>query len=364
MLSQPAINRKMSSHPIHKHPHPDHYALASYQYELPEELIAQYPAAPRDNARLMIIERATGAIRMARFRDLQEMLHPGDRLIFNDTRVIPARLIGSRKNGGASELFLLKPLPDGTWKTLVKPGRKLREGATIQFEPGFYAKILSVLPNGERLVCFHCEQELPSMLQKHGKLPLPHYIRRETMQEDLVSYQTVYALKSGALAAPAAGLHFTEELFQTLSNKGVFRTSITLHTGLGTFKPVKTEDIRSHAMHTEWAQILPEAAEQLNKVNENRMNLCVGTTCCRTLETAATEEGKISPGEYETNIFIYPGYRFKYVKQLLTNFHAPGSTLLMLVSAFAGYELIHEAYKMAVKERFRFLSYGDSMLIL
>jgi S-adenosylmethionine:tRNA ribosyltransferase-isomerase len=343
----------------------DLYSLSAYLYELPEALIAQHPAEPRDHARLMVVDRSSGEIRTTIFRELLQFFHPGDQIIFNDTRVILARLTGIRSQGGASELFLTKSHPDGTWNALVKPGRKLRAGARIQFEPGFFAEILDVHPNGERLVRFECTQgSLPELLHKHRKLPLPHYIKREAAEKDAESYQTVYADQEGALAAPAAGLHFTREMLQALGEKGVVQTRITLHTGLGTFTPVKSADIREHVMHREQALVAPDAAEQLNRHKTAPLNLCVGTTCCRTLETAASEGGVVSPGEYETGIFIYPGYRFKYVKQLLTNFHAPGSTLLMLVSAFAGYELIQEAYQRAIKERFRFLSYGDAMLIL
>jgi S-adenosylmethionine:tRNA ribosyltransferase-isomerase len=340
------------------------YSLAAYQYELPEELIAQYPAHPRDSSRLMIVDRKTGNITATFFRTLIEMLTAGDHLVFNDTRVVPARLMGKRKNGGVSEIFLIKQHADGSWNALVRPGKKLQVGSTIHFQPNFYCEIIAIIPNGERVLRFHCEKNLDQLLLKHGLIPLPHYIRRDAVKEDLHSYQTVYAKHAGALAAPTAGLHFTEEILTELHRKGISTSSLTLHTGLGTFTPVKTVDIREHTMHAERAIILPEAAKELNQFSKGSgLNIVVGTTCCRALETAA-KEGIIVPGEYDTDIFIYPGYQFKYVKSLLTNFHLPGSTLLMLVSALAGYDLIKEAYKKAVMERFRFFSYGDAMLIL
>lgn len=340
------------------------HSLSSYDYALPQELIAQYPAEPRDSSRLMIVNRASGTIQTAHFRDLFEILKQGDRLIFNDTKVVPARLIGRRKNGGMSELFLIKKLTNDSWRTLVRPGRKLRIGTTIHFSPELYAEITAIEANGERIVQFHSNEDLHLMLQKYGQVPLPHYIRRHADEQDHASYQTVYAKIAGALAVPAAGLHFTQELLQAIISKGVESLEITLHTGLGTFVPVKSADIRQHTMHRERAIILPDTAEKLSQRHSGKLNICVGTTCCRALETAAAETGTISSGEYDTDIFIYPGYRFKYVQQLLTNFHAPRSTLLMLVSAFAGYDLTMRAYEMALKERFRFLTYGDAMLIL
>jgi len=344
---------------------PDLYKLSAYQYQLPEELIAQYPCDPRDSSRLLIVERSTGKITEKPFRVIEEMVHAGDSLVFNDTRVIPARLVGKKKSGGRAEVFLVRRHADASWDALVRPGKKLQPGATIVFSPAFSCEIAEVLANGERRIRFHCQGDLDNMLEQCGKIPLPHYIRREPSQEDAVRYQTIYAVHPGALAAPTAGLHFTDEMLNTLQHKGVSQIKITLHVGLGTFRPVKTEDIRTHDMHSERYFITPEAAGQLNRSHKSEgRQICVGTTCCRALEAASTAQGIIEAGAYDTNIFIYPGYQFKYVNCLLTNFHLPGSTLLMLVSAFAGHELIMEAYARAVRDKFRFFSYGDAMLII
>jgi len=341
----------------------EEYALSSYQYHLPEELIAQAPVEPRDHSRLMIVNRSDGSIVSTTFRTLGEMLQEGDQLIFNDTKVIPSRLHGIRKGGGKAEVFLIRRHQDGSWDALVRPGKKLPPGSIVQFNPSFYCEMLEPLNNGGRRILFHCQGDLDKMLEECAQIPLPHYIRRDATKEDKIRYQTVYAANPGAVAAPTAGLHFSHDLLLALKAKGVIQTYITLHTGIGTFRPVKTEDIRAHVMHAERYIIPPHTAEVLNSPGD-RLRLCIGTTSCRTLEAAANEEGIIQAGEYDTNIFIYPGYRFKYVSSLLTNFHLPGSTLLMLVCAFAGRELVMEAYERAVRERFRFFSYGDAMLIL
>jgi len=341
------------------------FLLSSYQYELPSELIAQFPITPRDSSRLMIIDRSTGQFSEIVFRELVDFLSTGDGLVFNDTKVIPARLIGKRKEGGISEIFLTKHRPDETWEVLAKPGKKLGVGSKVTFSDKFSCDIVEVLPDGRRVVKFNYSGKFDEMLQEHGQLPLPSYIKREPNDEiDTDRYQTVFAAEPGALAAPTAGLHFTNEMLTKLSFKGVPQTRVTLHVGLGTFLPVKSEDIRQHIMHIERCNIEREAAEKLNSRSKSSRQICVGTTCARTLESAANEEGIIIPGNFDTQAYIYPGYRFKYVQHLLTNFHLPGSTLLMLVSAFAGQELIREAYKKAVKEKYRFFSYGDAMLIL
>lgn len=343
----------------------DLYALSSYQYHLPSELIAQYPCTPRDSSRLMVVNRQSGNISEMVFRDIIDLLNPGESLVFNDTKVIPSRLIGTRKGGGVSEVFLTNQRAPSVWEAMVKPGKKLIIGSTVTFGPDFSCEVIEILPDGRRVVQFRHSDSFESMLSKYGKMPLPSYIKREAEKEmDDERYQTVYAAKPGALAAPTAGLHFTDELMQRLQNKQIDKTTVTLHVGLGTFLPVKVEDIRLHQMHSERCVITSEAAQKLNARLSGKKQICVGTTCLRTLESIADESGLIVPGEFETRAFIYPGYRFKYVNHLLTNFHLPGSTLLMLVSAFAGRELIREAYEKAVKDRFRFFSYGDAMLIL
>lgn len=339
------------------------YALSSYQFALPEELIAQYPCTPRDHARLMVIERKTGNISEIQFKELPTLLQAEDHLIFNDTRVIPARLIGKRATGGECEIFLVRRLPDDSWEALAKPGKKLRVGDRVRFSEEFSCEILETLENGNKRVSFDCRADFDTLLMQHGQIPLPPYIQRAVDSADAERYQTVYATQAGAIAAPTAGLHFTHDLLEKLKSLGVHQTTLTLHVGLGTFRPVQTEDIRQHQMHAEQFIITPQAAAELNQHKEGRRKICVGTTTCRALESAWTPRG-IDAGEYNTNIFIYPGYHFKYVEALLTNFHLPGSSLLMLVSAFAGYDLTMEAYARAVRERYRFFSYGDAMLIL
>lgn len=313
----------------------------------------------------MIVDRAKGDISEIVFRELRDFLESGDHLIFNDTKVIPARLIGTRTGGGASEIFLVRPISNDMWEVLVRPGKKLKVGSRVVFSELFSCEIVERLPDGGAYAVFHYEGEFYQALERHGQIPLPHYIRREVDSAvDNSRYQTVYASQPGAVAAPTAGLHFTQEMMSHLKEKGVHQTTVTLHVGLGTFRPVQAEDIRDHVMHAERLNITPEAAVELNRRQSGSRRICVGTTSCRALEAVATEGGVIVPGDYETTIFIYPGYSFKYAKSLLTNFHLPGSSLLMLVSAFAGRELIKEAYLKAVKEKFRFFSYGDAMLIL
>ncbi len=343
----------------------DPFLLSSYQYELPAELIAQQPCTPRDRSRLMIVERSTGTISEIVFRELIDFLSPGDSLVFNDTKVIPSRLFGKRKTGGEAEIFLTSRRSDNTWEALVRPGKKLQPGTKVYFSDRLRCEILDNLEDGLRLVRFDYEGDFDALLQTHGQVPLPPYIKREqgVEESDKERYQTIFAAKPGAVAAPTAGLHFTEEMLQKLKEKQVAQMAVTLHVGLGTFRPVQTEDIRQHMMHAEKCYITPEVASQLNCRDLSKKQICVGTTCCRTLESVV-KAGAISPGEFSTDIFIYPGYTFRYVRHLLTNFHLPGSTLLMLVSAFAGRDLILEAYHKAIKEKFRFFSYGDAMLIL
>lgn len=341
------------------------YSLEAYQYELPEELIAQHPIEPRDRSRLMIVDREKGELSEIPFHELRNFLGQGDRLIFNDTKVIPARLVGQRPTGGRVEIFLTTPEADGTWCALVKPGKKMPVGGEAHFDETFHCKVVEVLEDGRRRVRFFPEGRFEELLDRHGQMPLPPYIRGgEASPSDLERYQTIFAAAPGAVAAPTAGLHFTHDLLQDLTQKNIAQVHLTLHVGLGTFQPVHVDDIRHHPMHTERFIITEEAAHSLNTPQPGSKEICVGTTTCRALESAANGDGIISPGIYDTDIFIYPGYTFKRVNALLTNFHLPGSTLLMLVSAFGGYDLIREAYAKAIADRFRFYSYGDAMLIL
>ncbi len=343
----------------------DLHSLATYQYDLPENLIAQQPAESRDASRLMLVDRHSGNISEIPFREIVDLLDQGDSLIFNDTKVIPARLYGQKESGGKAEIFLLEQKENGKWEALARPARKLKLDSKIFFSDTFYCKVLEKHEEGIVRIEFNDPHLFEHNLKKYGKIPLPHYIKREgNKAQDEERYQTVFAQTPGAVAAPTAGLHFTKELLNALAGKGVAQDYVTLHVGLGTFKPVMVSDIREHPMHSERLFISEETAKNLNSCSKNKRQICVGTTCCRTLESAANDEGIIFPGQKATNIFIYPGYQFKYVRCLLTNFHLPCSTLLMLVSAFAGYELIMEAYKKAVKDHFRFYSYGDAMLIL
>lgn len=343
----------------------DLFSLSSYKFHLPQELIAQHPCTPRDSSRLMVVNRSTGDISELVFRDLKDFLNSGDQLIFNNTKVIPARLFGKRQSGGQAEILLIRQYADQSWEVLARPGRRMRPNDVVYFSDDFSCTILETLPSGSKRVSFNYHGDFYANLDKYGQLPLPHYIEREAPTEaDKERYQTVYAKQPGAAAAPTAGLHFTQELLNDLSQKRVKQNHITLHTGLGTFKPVQVEDIRQHQMHYETCFITEESARELNTHDKKQRQISVGTTCCRSLESAADDRGFIVSGQYETNIFIHPGYQFKFVNSLLTNFHFPESTLLMLVCAFAGYELTMEAYRKAVLEKYRFFSYGDAMLIL
>lgn len=340
------------------------YCLSSYEFTLPDELIAQRPCQPRDRSRLMIVNREKGEISEMVFRDLVDFLEEDDGLIFNDTKVIPARLHGKKNSGAVVEMLLTKPVGLNTWEVLAKPGKKLKAGSIVHFSKEFSAEILSTQDDGSKLVRFHCEGDFLSLLDKYGQVPLPHYISRHTSEkEERDLYQTIYAANAGAVAAPTAGLHFSDAMFQEFASKGINKHMVTLHVGPGTFRPVKVEDIREHQMHSERYFLGEETANKLNTPAKGR-RVCVGTTCCRVLESASNSRGELCEGEGETDIFIYPGYSFKYVNCLLTNFHLPGSSLIMLVSAFAGRELIQEAYEKAIKDKFRFYSYGDAMLII
>lgn len=337
---------------------------ADFAYDLPEELIAQDPLQDRASSRLMLVEKSTGERKHTDFHHIIDYLHKGDCLVINDTKVIPARLIGEREEtGGKVEVLLLKRKENNIWETLVKPGKKARPGTRLVFGGGLLrAQVLEVLEEGNRLIQFSYDGIFEEILDELGQMPLPPYITHKL--KDKERYQTVYAKYEGSAAAPTAGLHFTKELLREIEQKGVSIARVTLHVGLGTFRPVKVEDVTQHHMHTEYYHVSEEAARQINmaKQNGNRV-ICVGTTSCRTIESAANEEGVVEPSQGDTSIFIYPGYRFKVLDCLITNFHLPESTLLMLVSALAGKEHIMEAYKEAVQMKYRFFSFGDAMFI-
>lgn len=342
----------------------DLYDLSAYQFDLPPELIAQKPVEPRDHSRLMIVDKQKGTIEETVFHEIEHFLQPGDSLVFNNTKVIPARLIGKKESGAEIEVLITRNRAPGIWEALVRPAKKLPVGTRVYFSDTFFCQVLEIGAEGLRTVQFFSPGDFWESLHQFGMLPLPPYISRTSpLPEDNRSYQTVYASRPGAIASPTAGLHFTGHLLERLYRKGVSHAEVTLHVGMGTFRPVQSSDIREHLMHHEECEVDEEAARLLNSRDLSKKQVLVGTTCCRTVETAATEEGVVRAGRFETNIFIYPGYRFKYARQLLTNFHLPGSTLLMLVSAFAGYELIREAYRKAIEKKFRFFSYGDAMLI-
>lgn len=337
--------------------------LTDYQYDLPEELIAKFPVTPRDHSKLMMIDRASKSIQDLRFCQLPELMEEGDRLVFNNTKVIPARLHGRRESGGLVELLLIDQKGEGLWTAMAKPARKMKAGTKVIISDKLEAKIVDELDEGMRLVHFEYAGVFQEVLATHGEMPLPPYLQRSEVPEiDHERYQTVYAKEEGAVAAPTAGLHFTDDLLSKLREKGVDIVEITLHVGIGTFKPVVATTITDHQMHFESYSISSSAAEKLN--SPCRREISVGTTCCRALESAANSDGKVISGSGLTDIFIYPGYQFKKLDCLLTNFHLPCSTLLMLVSAFAGYDLTMDAYKRAVMSNYRFFSYGDAMLIL
>lgn len=335
-----------------------------FWYDLPEELIAQTPLEKRDSSRLLVMDRHTGALEHKHFYDVIDYLEPGDCLVMNDSRVLPARLLGHRPTGGAVEILLLRDLGDKKWECLCKPGRKMQIGNEVIFGNGeLTAAVVAVQEDGNRVVEFHYEGIFLEALEHLGKMPLPPYIKAEL--EDNERYQTVYSRELGSAAAPTAGLHFTEELLQKIHKKGVNTAFVTLHVGLGTFRPVKSEEISQHHMHSELCMISEETAQLLNQTRTRGGRIiCVGTTSCRTLESLVKEDGSFEAGSKWTEIFIYPGYEFKAMQGLITNFHLPESTLVMLVSAFAGRENVLHAYEEAVKERYRFFSFGDAMCIL
>lgn len=338
---------------------------SDFYYELPKELIAQDPIDDRSSSRLMVINRENHTFEHRTFKNVIEYLNPGDCLVLNDTKVIPARLLGQKEDTGAAvEVFLLKRFENDTWECLVKPGKKLRPGARVVFGEGLLkAEILEIVDDGNRRVKFEYSGIFEEILDELGQMPLPPYITHEL--KDRNRYQTVYAKYEGSAAAPTAGLHFTKELLEEIENKGVKIAYVTLHVGLGTFRPVKVDDVANHHMHTEFYHVSKEAADIINctKAAGNKV-VCVGTTSCRTIESAADSNGYVQAKSDETDIFIYPGYKFKVLDSLITNFHLPESTLLMLVSALCSREFILECYEEAVKEKYRFFSFGDAMIIV
>lgn len=336
---------------------------SDFYFDLPEELIAQTPLERRDASRLLCLDRWSGAREHRIFSELPELLHPGDCLVMNDSRVLPARLMGMRETGGVVEVLLLRDLGGGRWECLTRPGRKTRPGTRLIFGNGeLEAEVLEVAEGGNRIVEFKYEGIFLEVLERLGKMPLPPYIKVEL--EDGERYQTVYSNEPGSAAAPTAGLHFTKELLARIADRGVRECFVTLHVGLGTFRPVKAEDIEEHEMHSEFC-IMPEETARI--ITETKRSggrvVCVGTTSCRTVESFANEDGTMDAKSGWTNIFIYPGYRFKCMDALVTNFHLPESTLIMLVSAFAGRENVLAAYNEAVREKYRFFSFGDAMFI-
>ena len=336
---------------------------SDFDFYLPEELIAQTPLERRDASRLLTLDKTTGEVGHHHFYDLPRYLRPGDCLVMNDSRVLPARLIGHRPTGGVCEVLLLVDKGEGLWECLVRPGRKLKPGAQVIFGDGqLTATIEAEIEDGKRLVRFHYQGIFLEILEQLGKMPLPPYIKTELRDQE--RYQTVYSKVVGSAAAPTAGLHFTPELLAQIRDMGVKECYVTLHVGLGTFRPVKAEDIQDHEMHSEFCQISQETADIINETKKNGGRvICVGTTSCRTIESWANEDGTMEARAGWTNIFIYPGYRFKVLDALITNFHLPESTLIMLVSALAGREHVLAAYEEAVRERYRFCSFGDAMFI-
>lgn len=337
---------------------------SDFFYNLPEELIAQTPVEPRNSSRLMILTRDSGAVEHKHFYNLPEFLKPGDCLVLNDTRVLPARMYGVREDTGAVvEFVLLRQHGNMLWECLAGPGKKAKEGYKFKFSDKLSAVVTEVMPDGNRMIEFQCDGDFFTVLDEVGQMPLPPYIKEKL--KDKERYQTVYSKEAGSAAAPTAGLHFTKEMLESIKKSGVNIAYVTLHVGLGTFRPVKVEDVTKHKMHTEHFYIPEEAADIINETKKNGGRvICVGTTSCRTVESCAARYGEIRSCSGDTDIFIYPGFEFKCMDGLVTNFHLPESTLIMLVSAFAGYDNVMNAYNTAVKEKYRFFSFGDAMLII
>lgn len=337
----------------------------SFSYDLPLELIAQEPLPDRDNSRLLVLRRNSGEIEDSTFKKLPQYLKTGDLLILNDTRVIPARLLGNRKDtGGKVELLLLRRLTEEKWEVLCSPGKRVKTGVVLTFGDGqLEAEVFEKTPVGGRTVLFRGKQPLDALLNTLGRVPLPPYIKKELENEE--RYQTIFASKSGSAASPTAGLHFTPDVFEALKSRGIEWAYLTLHIGVGTFRPVKNEYVEDHQMHSEYFELPASTAQKINRTRKKGGRIvAVGTTCCRVLETMGNDRGEVSEGRGETDLFIYPGYNFKVVEAMVTNFHLPRSTLLMLVCAFAGRENTLKAYEKAVEWRYRFYSFGDAMLII
>ena len=337
---------------------------SDFFYNLPEELIAQTPVEPRNSSRLMVLSRDSGVVEHRHFYDLPEFLRPGDCLVLNDTRVLPARMYGVREDTGAVvEFVLLRQHGNMLWECLAGPGKKAKEGYKFKFSDKLSAVVTEVMPDGNRMIEFRCDGDFFTVLDEVGQMPLPPYIKEKL--KDKERYQTVYSKEAGSAAAPTAGLHFTKEMLESIKKSGVNIAYVTLHVGLGTFRPVKVEDVTKHKMHTEHFYIPQAAADIINETKKNGGRvICVGTTSCRTVESCAARYGEIRSCSGDTDIFIYPGFEFKCMDGLVTNFHLPESTLIMLVSAFAGYDNVMNAYNTAVKEKYRFFSFGDAMLII
>ena len=337
---------------------------SDFFYDLPEELIAQTPVEPRNSSRLMVLSRDSGAVEHKHFYNLPEFLKPGDCLVLNDTRVLPARMYGVREDTGAVvEFVLLRQHGNMLWECLAGPGKKAKEGYKFKFSDKLSATVTEGMPDGNRMIEFRCDGDFFTVLDEVGQMPLPPYIKEKL--KDKERYQTVYSKEAGSAAAPTAGLHFTKEMLESIKKSGVNIAYVTLHVGLGTFRPVKVEDVTKHKMHTEHFYIPEEAADIINKTKKNGGRvICVGTTSCRTVESCAARYGEIRSCSGDTDIFIYPGFEFKCMDGRGTNFHLPESTLIMLVSAFAGYDNVMNAYNTAVKEKYRFFSFGDAMLII
>ena len=340
--------------------------IEEFDYALPSSLIAQYPSSQRGESRLMVLDRSQGKIEHRDFRDILDYLHPGDLLVMNNTRVLPARLIGKKETGGKCEILLIPSWngTEGKWEVLIKGARRIRKGARIQFGKGLYGEVNEV-KDGKGKICFSGQGEVMEILQKIGHIPLPPYIKREDELLDKDRYQTIFGEKDGSIAAPTAGLHFTHPLLQSFRDQGVSTTLITLHIGIATFAPVKVTNIENHTMGAEWIEI---SEETVREIEETKLRggkvIAVGTTTTKTLESFSDMEGQVKPGKSFSSLFIYPPYRFRVIDGLITNFHLPKSTLIMLVSAFAGKDLLMKAYREAVDKKYRFYSYGDAMLIL
>jgi S-adenosylmethionine:tRNA ribosyltransferase-isomerase len=340
--------------------------IEEFDYTLPSCLIAQYPSPQRGESHLMVLHRSRGTIEHQDFRDLLNYLHPGDLLVTNDSRVLPARLIGKKETGGKCELLLIPSWngTQGTWEVLIKKSKKIERGAQIRFGEGLYGELKEV-KNGRGKICFSGQGDVMEILQKTGRIPLPPYIKREDEPLDRDRYQTIFAERDGSIAAPTAGLHFTHSLIETLKDQGVKTTSITLHIGAGTFVPVRTRDIEDHTMGAEWVEISEETGREIEETKRRAGKIfAVGTTTAKAIESFSSSEGRIKPGKSYSSLFIHPPYRFRIIDGLITNFHLPKSTLMMLVSAFAGKDLLMKAYREAIDRKYRFYSYGDAMLVL